>query len=1144
MKHIYKLFLAPMRALRSLKNDMLVCMLFIGLGLGAQTFTAGVPFALVGGSSSGIMTPYPNDITVAGVGLTGPITVTLTDLSHTYSSDLQILLVGPTGAKSLLISSLGGSADFNNDLVNFQTGGDPFAVASGTYEVGAANDNFDGGAPAPVGPYTADLTVFDGTNADGDWSLYVFDAETGDFGSIADWSITFTVLPIDTTNIDTTTIVSCDNYITAMDDTITTSTMLIDTLFDTMGMDSFYRYTDITINPYFDPILTVDPGQCAPDPIFNFAASSPNSNINTFRWYDQEIGGSLINTGTTYTNSFTDTTSIFVVQGGAAAPMPVETSLNTVNSTGGYWFVAPNSFVITSLFVPTTDSNKFQNVAVIKMDGNIAPPIASLSTNDFTTLYISQVNNARGAISVNIPVQAGELIGILGSRESDNSYSNTNNQTVVNGDVIPLKALAYPGQLTTTDPYNVSSFPLNPNISRVLFEYSSPNVCINPARTEVRADVYPTFLTVVDTAACDSFEISTGSRFYFTQAVYDTLPSFYTCDSVIRYNLTISPSTYDSIPALACDSFVAPSGAVYYTDSLFTDTSYYASGCPNIKLIDLIVGYSSIDTTPIVSCDQFTTPLGVVLTTDTLFGETLQSVNLCDSVVYFNVTINPNKYTLDTIYTCDSYTSLSGDVYDTSAVYFDSLQTTLSCDSLVEVVLIMNYSTLDSLVEVHCDTYTTPNGTIRTASAMFYDTLSTVNNCDSVIYVDLTINNSTTESLPVTRCDIYLSPGGDTYTASATFADTLQTSNGCDSIINVDLTINFSTQENLIVEVCDTFVSPLGNGYNSSSIFTEVYTTALNCDSSVTFFLTVNKKTIEDINVTACESYTSPFGNVYTSSAVFSDTLSNVYTCDSILNINLTIVNSSFEVVNETACDSYVSPLGDLYTSSQTIFDTLQSVFGCDSVLQIELVVNQSVFDTVRPIVCDVYTSGGLLSYDSSGVYMENYLTAEGCDSMLTIILEIDPLILIVNKEDNILESLDFEATYQWINCTTGALVTGETSRIYTALANESYAVIVNNLSCMDTSNCVMVNSINTGIFWIENIEITLYPNPARDLVMLASSEHLDNLQYRIVDLKGSKVGEGVLSGKLNRIAVGYLDQGMYFIQVENQSIPLLKSDF
>ncbi|MFN9956450.1 MAG: proprotein convertase P-domain-containing protein, partial [bacterium] len=56
------------------------------------------------------------------MGLNGTITdmsVTLEDISHTYPDDLDILLVGPTGAMVLLMSDAGGSWDLNNVTLTF-----------------------------------------------------------------------------------------------------------------------------------------------------------------------------------------------------------------------------------------------------------------------------------------------------------------------------------------------------------------------------------------------------------------------------------------------------------------------------------------------------------------------------------------------------------------------------------------------------------------------------------------------------------------------------------------------------------------------------------------------------------------------------------------------------------------------------------------------------------------------------------------------------------------------------------------------------------------------------------------------------------------------------------------------------------------
>ncbi|MDB9485369.1 S8 family serine peptidase [Dolichospermum circinale CS-537/01] len=144
----------------------------------------------------GASNPYPSIINVSG--LTGNITslkVTLTNLSHTWPDDIDVLLVSPTGAKSLLMSDVGGWNGLQNVTLTF----DPTATAnlpdegqitSGSYKP----TDFESGdlfnSPAPVGPYGTDFSVFNNTNPNGNWSLYVMDDVGGDSGSIAGgWSL-------------------------------------------------------------------------------------------------------------------------------------------------------------------------------------------------------------------------------------------------------------------------------------------------------------------------------------------------------------------------------------------------------------------------------------------------------------------------------------------------------------------------------------------------------------------------------------------------------------------------------------------------------------------------------------------------------------------------------------------------------------------------------------------------------------------------------------------------------------------------------------------------------------------------------------------------------------------------------------------
>ena len=57
---------------------------------------------------SGPAKPYPSVINVSNfIGLLGKVTVTLSNLNHTYPGDVNVLLVAPGGAKALVMSHAG-----------------------------------------------------------------------------------------------------------------------------------------------------------------------------------------------------------------------------------------------------------------------------------------------------------------------------------------------------------------------------------------------------------------------------------------------------------------------------------------------------------------------------------------------------------------------------------------------------------------------------------------------------------------------------------------------------------------------------------------------------------------------------------------------------------------------------------------------------------------------------------------------------------------------------------------------------------------------------------------------------------------------------------------------------------------------------
>ena len=139
-------------------------------------------------------------------GLAGTITkvtVALNGVSHTFPDDIDILLVGP-GGNLIIMSDVGGSTAVTGITLTLDDAAaaglpDTGPLVSGTFKPTniRAGDPFAAPAPAPSANTTFSAT-FNGTSANGTWSLYVVDDLGGDSGSISGgWSVTITtaVLP-------------------------------------------------------------------------------------------------------------------------------------------------------------------------------------------------------------------------------------------------------------------------------------------------------------------------------------------------------------------------------------------------------------------------------------------------------------------------------------------------------------------------------------------------------------------------------------------------------------------------------------------------------------------------------------------------------------------------------------------------------------------------------------------------------------------------------------------------------------------------------------------------------------------------------------------------------------------------------------
>ncbi|MDB6125509.1 MAG: hypothetical protein JWQ71_4502, partial [Pedosphaera sp.] len=151
---------------------------------------------------SGPASPYPSTINVSGLaGLVTNLKLTVNGLTHGFPEDLRMLLVGPSGQKLVFMAGVGGGYGITNVTLAFDDAAASALPASSLISSGTFKPTNNGSVnslpfPAPVAPYGQPLlSNFNGTDPNGNWSLYVLDGATGDGGSISGgWSLSITIV--------------------------------------------------------------------------------------------------------------------------------------------------------------------------------------------------------------------------------------------------------------------------------------------------------------------------------------------------------------------------------------------------------------------------------------------------------------------------------------------------------------------------------------------------------------------------------------------------------------------------------------------------------------------------------------------------------------------------------------------------------------------------------------------------------------------------------------------------------------------------------------------------------------------------------------------------------------------------------------
>jgi hypothetical protein len=167
-----------------------------------------------------------------------------------------------------------------------------------------------------------------------------------------------------------------------------------------------------------------------------------------------------------------------------------------------------------------------------------------------------------------------------------------------------------------------------------------------------------------------------------------------------------------------------------------------------------------------------------------------------------------------------------------------------------------------------------------------------------------------------------------------------------------------------------------------------------------------------------------------------------------------------------------------------------------------------------------------LISVTTSGLYYVTVTTSDGCTDSDSINVTINTVDTSVTSGSGTFTANASGATYQWINCANGSAVNGATSQTFMPSANGTYAVVVTQNNCSDTSGCYSIT--NVGLAESNILQMFMYPNPtSNELIIQVANTGSVVLRNSI----GQVVAQHDLNPGTNTINCADFAQGVYVVE-------------
>jgi hypothetical protein len=661
---------------------------------------------------------------------------------------------------------------------------------------------------------------------------------------------------------------------------------------------------------------------------------------------------------------------------------------------------------------------------------------------------------------------------------------------------------------------------------------------------------YNPIITNYNLTSCSQYVKTNGDVVNYNSQFIDVFQNINGCDSILLVNFTYSPIVVNT-DIICCDSYyVLTSGVNVFNSGLYFDTLSTGQGCDTVFIINLLFNQPLSNSIFDTICGGPYSWNGVTYNTSGNYTQTFQAQNGCDSVVTLHLTVFPNNFnptfsSSQQLFTNPPFaiqfsnTTTNPSNYNFTWYWGDGTSTTSNNATVFHEYLTNGLYTVTleaTSVQTGCFDETTLTDYIYTTGGVSCTHSAIINQTGPISAcsgqgVVLSCNYSPTYSYQWRRNGVYISGNNnDSLLVTQPGAySVIISDNGC-PVSSSQVTVNFSTIAAPVIS---------SNGSIQPCVGGSV---TLSTTAGFTSYLWSNGATTPSTNVTSSGSYT-------------------------------------VQVTNSSGCSATSNP----FTINASILPTQNiCVVGVDSLTNnIRVVWEKPITSAIDSFyvyretsVSNVYSQVGARPYDSLSVWLDPIanpavqayrykLTAlDTCGSETPLSNFHKTIHLTINQGVgnawNLIwsnyEGISFGSynIYRGTTLNNLSLLTSIQSNLnsYTDLSapsgNVYYQIeIVNPNNCVPTksinysiSKSNIVNTNSSSIDEINESNITVYPNPANELLIIESGILL-NSKFRIIDAIGRTVYQGFLSSSKNSLDISSFSRGTYTLIVENLGKPV-----